>query len=151
MGVKLCFEDGIARRHALQHRVHGRDNHRRAGVWFAARKRRNRRQPRRLDIRLGRYAVVRQAVPGWKIQHRNVRREEGKRIQCAALRRIVGGDEQHQPLAAARGFGGEIRVIAARRAGDGEAALMFRDVTQAVQVGDFRLQMAFSLSKTGEA
>ena len=64
---------------------------------------------------------------------------------------IVCGDEQHQTFAATRGFGGEIGIVASRRAGDREAPRMLCDIVQAFQAGDFRLQVAFSFSNTGVA
>ena len=69
----------------------------------------------------------------------------------AVLRRVVGGHEQHQSLAAARGFRGKIRIVPAGRAGDGEAALVFGNVVQTIQAGDFRSQTLFNLSNTEEA
>ncbi len=52
-GMKLRFEYRGARRHALQHRIDRSDNHRGAIVRLAPRQCRERRQPRRFDVRLG--------------------------------------------------------------------------------------------------
>jgi hypothetical protein len=150
-GVKLRLEDSLARRHLLQHGVDVRHHNRRPIVGLAPCECRQCCQACRFDVRLRRHPIVGQAIPGGKIQHRDVRREERQRVQRAAFRRIVGGDEQHQPFAAARGFGRQIRIVATRRAGDGEAALVFGNVVQTIQAGDFRSQTLFNLSNTEEA
>ena len=149
--MKLRFQDRGARRHALKQRIHIGDDDRRTSVRLTSCQRRKCRQPLRFNIGLRRHAVVGQTVPRREWQHGDVRREKGERIQRAAFCRIVGGNEQHQAVAAAGGFRGEIRIVTAGRAGNGEAPLVFGNVGQTVQAGDFRLQTAFNLSNTEEA
>ncbi len=86
----------IARRHALQHRVDRGDDHRRPVL--APREHGQRRQPLAFDVRLGRHAVIGQAIPGGKRQHRRARARRSRSRPSSAVCACTSsaGDEEQQ-------------------------------------------------------
>ena len=113
---------------ALQDRVDGGDDDGGLRLLVAARERGQRREPAAFGIGLRRHPVIGQTIPRRERQHLHIRREEAHAIGGRHRLHLVGRDEQHEPAAALRRLRREIGVIAARRAGDGEAAFVPGDV-----------------------
>ena len=122
---KRLAGDHLARRHALQDGVDGRERDCRALAPLDAGEARERGHALRHHPRMRRHAVVRQAIPGGKFQHLDVGREEGKRAgerghalavaadhsEADRWRRPAGGDgprqiREHEPFGAV-GYAGE--------------------------------------------
>ena len=97
-----------ARRHPLRRGIE-RGQHRRRPV-EARRQRRQRRHPRRGDLGIGRDAIVGQAVPGRKPQHRQLRREEPQRRAQRRQPRVVPRHMDHRPAGPRHRLGEIARV-----------------------------------------
>ena len=101
-----------------------------AGAAFlsAPRQRRQRREPAAFDVGFGRHAVIGQTIPRRKRQHRHVGAKNAHAVADRHGMKLVRRDEDHESLAPLRRLRREIGVVAAGRAGDGEAAFVAGDV-----------------------
>ena len=93
-GGERLLANQILRRHALQHRIDGGEQHRRLVAPGDAREPRQRGHALRHDAGVRRYAVIGLAVPGGKLQHLEVGREECDRPRQRRHARAVAADHQ---------------------------------------------------------
>ncbi len=96
-GLRL---DHCGRRNALEQRVGGGQNDRAVRVLAKRNHRRQRVEPACRGIRAGRDAVVGQAVPGWKLEHRQLGRGKGERLGNGRQALAVARDEKQRPVGA---------------------------------------------------
>ena len=86
--------DEFARRHALQHRIDGGEQHRRVIAALYAREPRQRHHPLRHHGGMRRDAVVGQAIPGREFQNFDLRGEEAERPRQRGHARTVAADDR---------------------------------------------------------
>ncbi len=95
--------DHLGRRDALEQRVGGGQDDGAVRRLAQRDHRRQRVEPARGGIRAGRDAVVGQAVPGREFEHRQVRGDEGERLDDRGQALAVAGDEEQRTVG--RGLG----------------------------------------------
>ena len=145
---QACAANGFARRHALHERVHRRNHDGGSSIPAALCEPRQRRQPRALDIGLGRKPIVGEAIPGREAQHLEIGRKERDRLDRRLRRQVVSRHEEQETASARGGLRCEPRVVTGGRAGERQPALGPRNVIQTFHVGCFRSQIAFRRPNT---
>ena len=93
-GGERLLADQVLRRHALQHRVDGGEQHRRLVAAGDARKPRQRGHALRHDAGMRRHAIVGLAIPGRKLQDFEVGRKKRDRPRQRRHARTIAADHQ---------------------------------------------------------
>src|SRR5579871_2326720 len=148
-GYKARAANGFARRNALQKRMDGCGHHRGRGVFAAFNERSKRRKPYAFDVGFRGKPIIGKAIPSREAQNVERRRKKTDGFKGSLRGYVIGCDEEHKPVPARGGFGGEIRIVSCRRTRDGETSFFACNVGQAFHVGCFPPQIIFSRANTG--